>query len=59
MEENRSFSWTNLFIKITDKFECSLETTNLGDKDFVFSEALHSYFYVSSSVERSFSIILF
>lgn len=38
----------NLFIKITDKFECSLETTNLGDKDFVFSEALHSYFYVSS-----------
>lgn len=35
-----------LFIKITDCLECSLETTNLGNKIFNFSEALHAYFNV-------------
>lgn len=38
----------DLFIKITDTFECTLETTNFGDEDFVFSEALHTYFNVGS-----------
>jgi len=36
----------DLFITITDKLECSLETTNKGIKDFMFSEALHAYFNV-------------
>lgn len=35
-----------LFIKITDKLEYSLETTNHGDEAFSFSEALHAYFNV-------------
>lgn len=38
----------NLFITITDKLECSLETLNNGDDDFVFSEALHAYFNVGN-----------
>lgn len=41
----------NLFIKITDKLECCLETTNLGNKDFEFSEALHAYFNVGNRDE--------
>lgn len=36
----------NLFIKITDHMEYSLETINLSDKEFKFSEALHAYFNV-------------
>lgn len=44
----------NLFIKITDKLECSLETINLDNKEFVFSEALHAYFNVG---ERDETII--
>ena len=36
-----------LLIKITDKLEYALETTNLSDKEFIFSEALHAYFNVS------------
>lgn len=35
-------------IKITDKLECYLETTNNGNKEFRFSEALHAYFYVGN-----------
>ena len=38
----------DLFIKITDKLECILETTNLGTENFAFSEAFHAYFYVGS-----------
>lgn len=38
----------DLFIKITDKLEYRLETTNDGDQPFEFSEALHAYFNVSS-----------
>lgn len=38
----------NLFIKITDKLECSLETINDGYEAFMFSEALHAYFNVGS-----------
>lgn len=41
----------NLFIKVTDKLECCLETTNLGLKDFKFSEALHAYFNVGNRDE--------
>jgi len=41
----------DLRIKITDKLECSLETTNLGDEDFKFSEALHAYFNVGNRDE--------
>ncbi len=37
-----------LFIKITDKLEYCLETTNHGQDEFAFSEALHSYFNVGS-----------
>lgn len=37
-----------LLIKITDKLEYALETTNHGDAEFAFSEALHAYFNVSS-----------
>jgi len=37
-----------LFIKITDKLEYCLETTNHGNKEFCFSEALHAYFNVGS-----------
>lgn len=37
-----------LFIKITDKLECELETTNLSDEEFKFGEALHAYFNVGS-----------
>lgn len=37
-----------LLIKITDKLEYELETINHGDADFIFSEALHAYFNVSS-----------
>lgn len=37
-----------LVIKITDKLECCLETTNHGAEDFKFSEALHAYFNVGS-----------
>lgn len=33
----------DLFIKITDKLEYRLETTNDGDQPFEFSEALHAY----------------
>ena len=38
----------NLFIKITDRLEYSLETINNGDSEFDFSEALHAYFNISS-----------
>lgn len=37
-----------LFITITDKLEYRLETTNLGDEEFIFSEALHAYFNISA-----------
>lgn len=37
-----------LFIKITDKLEYQLETTNNGDEIFEFSEALHAYFNIGS-----------
>ena len=37
-----------LFLKITNKLEYMLETTNLGTEDFSFSEALHAYFNISS-----------
>ena len=37
-----------LYLKITDHLECTLETTNIGSKDFKFSEALHAYFNVGS-----------
>ena len=37
-----------LCIKITDCLECTLETTNLGNHEFKFSEALHAYFNVGS-----------
>jgi len=37
-----------LFIKITDKHEYSLETTNYGKEEFAFSKALHAYFNVGS-----------
>ena len=40
--------FTSVFIKITDKLEYRLETTNDGDQPFEFSEALHAYFNVSS-----------
>lgn len=42
---------TNLFIKITDRLECSLETINSSDENFSFSEALHAYFNVGSRDE--------
>ena len=35
-----------LLIKITDKLECILDTINEGDREFIFSEALHAYFNV-------------
>ncbi len=38
----------HLFIKITDKLECSLETINNGKEEFKFSEALHAYFNIGS-----------
>lgn len=38
----------NLFIKITNKLEYCLETTNNGDEVFEFSEALHAYFNIGS-----------
>lgn len=41
----------NLFIRITDKLECGLETTNTGNADFKFSEALHAYFNVGNRDE--------
>ena len=37
-----------VYIKITDRLEYALETTNHGDEEFIFSEALHAYFNVSS-----------
>lgn len=37
-----------LFIKISDKLEYCLETTNNGAEEFSFSEALHCYFNISS-----------
>jgi len=37
-----------LVMRITDKLEYSLETTNHGDEAFKFSEALHAYFNVGS-----------
>lgn len=37
-----------LFIKITDKLEYHLETTNHGNEVFNFSEALHAYFNIGS-----------
>ena len=37
-----------LFLKITDKLEYTLETTNHGTEEFSFSEALHAYFNISS-----------
>ena len=40
-----------LFIKINDKLECRLETINNGNEDFMFSEALHAYFYVKNRDE--------
>nr|QIM10344.1 D-hexose-6-phosphate mutarotase [uncultured Alphaproteobacteria bacterium] len=41
----------DLFVKITDKLECTLETVNNGNDDFRFSEALHAYFNVGSRDE--------
>lgn len=41
----------DLYIKITDKLECSLETTNIGNKEFCYSEALHAYFNIGSRDE--------
>lgn len=38
----------SLFIRITDKLEYQLETTNNGDEVFEFSEALHAYFNIGS-----------
>ncbi len=38
----------DLFIKITDQLEYCLETTNHGNEEFKFSEALHAYFNVGS-----------
>ena len=35
-----------LYVKITDKLEICLETINNSDKEFTFSEALHTYFNV-------------
>lgn len=35
-----------LTVKVTDKLECELTTTNYGKKEFNFSEALHAYFNV-------------
>lgn len=35
-----------LTVKITDKLECELMTTNYGEEEFNFSEALHAYFNV-------------
>lgn len=37
-----------LWVKITDKLECSLETINNSDEEFKFSEALHAYFNVGN-----------
>lgn len=37
-----------LKITITDKLECSLETTNHGNDEFKFSEALHAYFNIGN-----------
>ena len=37
-----------LIVKITDKLEYTLETTNLGREEFNFSEALHAYYNISS-----------
>lgn len=37
-----------LRVKVTDKLEYSLTTTNNSDKPFDFSEALHCYFNISS-----------
>ncbi len=37
-----------LKVKVTDKLEYALETTNLGNEEFDFSEAMHTYFNVSS-----------
>lgn len=37
-----------LVMRITDKLEYSLKTTNHGDEAFKFSEALHAYFNVGS-----------
>ena len=37
-----------LKVKVTDKLEYALETVNTGQTDFIFSEALHAYFNVSS-----------
>ena len=37
-----------LKVKVTDKLEYVLETVNTGQTDFIFSEALHAYFNVSS-----------
>lgn len=41
----------NLYLEITDKLTCRLETINYGKADFEFSEALHAYFYVGSRDE--------
>ena len=35
-----------MFVCITDKLQCVLETTNNGESEFKFSEALHAYFNV-------------
>ena len=37
-----------VLIKITDKLEYTLETTNHGDNELIFSEALHAYFNIGS-----------
>lgn len=37
-----------LRLKIADELEYTLETTNLGEQEFCFSEALHCYFNISS-----------
>ena len=39
---------SRLLIKITDRLEYALETTNHSEEEFIFSEALHAYFNISS-----------
>ena len=37
-----------LFIQVTDRLECRLETINNSNKEFKFGEALHAYFNVGN-----------
>ncbi len=47
-EKYNTFLSATLSIKITEQFECSLETTNHGNQECKFSEALHAYFNVGN-----------